>query len=174
MHNKPHTKAAKLKMSIAKRGVPLTKKRRQFRIENGVRYFVCPTCNRELPEGSFYPNKKTWCGIGSQCRNCHIRGSIKTRSETNTRRLKRESMRRCRIKNPEKYRARERVAARKRPKDRRYYARQMVNLAVKAGYLKRPSTCSECGRAAKITAHHPDYDLPLSVVWLCYECHGNK
>ena len=50
-------------------------------------------------------------------------------------------------------------------------ARGAVAYAILKGDIKRPSTCSECGKRKKVEAHHPDYSKPLSVVWLCISCH---
>ena len=53
-----------------------------------------------------------------------------------------------------------------------------VNQAVKSGRLKRPKTCSECGKSkvrkngqSDIHGHHNDYNKPLEVRWLCKTCH---
>lgn len=54
--------------------------------------------------------------------------------------------------------------ARKRANTRSY-----TNVLVKRGKLKR-GPCATCG-AAKAQAHHPDYDDPRTVVWLCRPCH---
>ena len=45
-------------------------------------------------------------------------------------------------------------------------ARTMANLALRHGWLTR-GPCRDCGTTEKIQAHHPDYDRPLDVVWLC-------
>ncbi len=58
-------------------------------------------------------------------------------------------------------------------------ARILVERAIRAGILRRPDKCEECGAKAvdkndhhKIMAHHDDYSYPLSVRWLCPKCHG--
>lgn len=48
-----------------------------------------------------------------------------------------------------------------------------VAQAEKRGSLIRPKACSNCGTAAKLHAHHPDYTKPLDVMWLCHSCHGH-
>jgi len=83
-------------------------------------------------------------------------------------------MRRARKINPNKFKERERIANRLRPHNERYWARIMVHAALKMGTLKKPKTCSICFKEKKLTAHHKDYEKPLNVQWLCYECHGNK
>lgn len=174
VHNKPHTEYSKRKISESKKGQPLLQKRKTPIIKDGNVFWLCPNCNRLLPESSFYKSKRTWNKITSECRNCHIKCSIKTRDKTNTNILKRESARRKRASNIDKCRARERLAAKRRLKDIRYYARQMVNCALKIGLIIKPTICEQCLQVKKLTAHHNDYMKPLEVKWLCYECHGNK
>lgn len=50
-------------------------------------------------------------------------------------------------------------------------ARQLVAMAVRAGLLVRPEACERCDAEGRIQAHHPDYSLPLAVLWLCARCH---
>lgn len=48
-------------------------------------------------------------------------------------------------------------------------ARWAVREAIRKGLLIR-GPCSICG-AEKAHGHHPDYEFPLAVVWLCASCH---
>ena len=50
-------------------------------------------------------------------------------------------------------------------------AREAVRLAIKAGELVRPETCSACGGRGRIHGHHDDYARELDVRWLCAACH---
>lgn len=58
-------------------------------------------------------------------------------------------------------------------------AQNMVEYAIRAGSLHRPSVCEACGGTgqafkdgrAPIQAHHADYNRPLDVMWLCKGCH---
>lgn len=56
----------------------------------------------------------------------------------------------------------------------RHRARMRVHYAIRKGRLIRPASCQECGATAKLDAHHPDYSLPLIVVFLCKPCHTKK
>ncbi len=60
----------------------------------------------------------------------------------------------------------------------RAYARLQLQKAVKKGKLLKPSECSGCGRgplaSKELHGHHPDYDKPLEVEWVCRECHAIK
>ena len=70
---------------------------------------------------------------------------------------------------------------RRRGYERKYYtnpankhkdaARGAVFSAVESGRLVPADRCEKCGSASEIEAHHPDYDRPLEVKWLCVKCH---
>lgn len=50
-----------------------------------------------------------------------------------------------------------------------------VQNAIKMNILKRPQFCSRCGsNTTRIEAHHPDYQSPLDVMWLCTKCHRDE
>lgn len=58
---------------------------------------------------------------------------------------------------------------------KRNRARSIASAAVASGKLQRPQQCDECGaRSDSIEAHHPDYDKPLEVEWLCSACHTDR
>lgn len=50
-------------------------------------------------------------------------------------------------------------------------AQNLFNRAVYAGKIKRPTICHNCLIECKPVAHHPDYNRPTLVWWLCYSCH---
>lgn len=50
-------------------------------------------------------------------------------------------------------------------------ARSITTAAIKAGRLKRPDRCQDCGSPGRPEAHHEDYSKPLVVVWVCRPCH---
>lgn len=50
-------------------------------------------------------------------------------------------------------------------------ARKLARNAEKMGKLVRPDTCEQCGSGGRINGHHPDYDQPLLIEWLCGRCH---
>ncbi len=40
-----------------------------------------------------------------------------------------------------------------------------------AGRISPSQRCQSCGKAKKVDGHHPDYNMPLAVLWLCRSCH---
>lgn len=52
-------------------------------------------------------------------------------------------------------------------------ARKVVSYALSRGDLTRPDRCEMCNQEAFLEAHHPNYNRPLDVVWLCKQCHEN-
>lgn len=58
----------------------------------------------------------------------------------------------------------------------KHLARWAVNRALISGRLIK-TDCTYCGvdkMATRIHGHHPDYEKPLEVVWLCGPCHRKK
>jgi len=53
----------------------------------------------------------------------------------------------------------------------------ILHKALAKGLVEKPKTCSKCGfigthiNGKRISGHHPDYDKPLDVIWLCDSCH---
>ena len=50
-------------------------------------------------------------------------------------------------------------------------ARSQVSVYIKRGLMVKPACCTKCGSRKRIEAHHPDYNKPREVVWLCRKCH---
>ena len=57
-------------------------------------------------------------------------------------------------------------------------AQNILESAIKKGIVQRQTYCEQCGDRGKfkdgrtaIQAHHPDYNDPLQVMWLCQKCH---
>ena len=62
-------------------------------------------------------------------------------------------------------------ASRSRQPAKQRKAHYLVNRAIVSGELS-PQPCEVCGTEERIEAHHPDYDRPLDVMWLCARHHG--
>jgi hypothetical protein len=59
----------------------------------------------------------------------------------------------------------------KNPK--KYISHMIVNTAIKYGVIKI-EPCKICGESKKVHAHHPDYDRPFDVIWLCPTHHTEE
>jgi len=66
-----------------------------------------------------------------------------------------ESIKKYRERNPEKYKA-----------------HRIIQYQLRKGYIKK-LPCAICGDI-KSEAHHPDYDYPLNVIWLCSKHHKEE
>ena len=57
-------------------------------------------------------------------------------------------------------------------------AQNILEKAVLRGLVQRKTHCEQCNKSPTfkngrtgIQAHHPDYNKPLEVMWLCQRCH---
>lgn len=53
---------------------------------------------------------------------------------------------------------------------RRVITRAYTNVLVRRGKLTR-EPCKFCGTTEKVQAHHPEYNDPRTVDWVCDFCH---
>jgi hypothetical protein len=132
----------------------------------------CSKCKVEKSESDFYKDIRTTDGLKSQCKKCHLETSVITRNINKKRQSNKMYMRRVSLNNPQK--VREWWNSRVHIKGTKTTARTLLNAAVRSGKIIKPDACQECGEVKRITAHHNDYNNPLEVVWLCYECHAKK
>ena len=52
-------------------------------------------------------------------------------------------------------------------------ANSLANKAIDLGLIQRPDKCEKCSKkSGLIQAHHPDYEKPLEIQWLCVKCHN--
>lgn len=49
---------------------------------------------------------------------------------------------------------------------------QIVYQTKRNNLISIPDKCEVCCSVGKVIAHHPDYHMPLYVIWLCRICHG--
>lgn len=53
----------------------------------------------------------------------------------------------------------------------KHKARALFRAAILSGKILRATSCEVCGACSSIQGHHPDYNKPLEVIWLCRPCH---
>jgi 5-methylcytosine-specific restriction endonuclease McrA len=66
-----------------------------------------------------------------------------------------------------------RLMAPKKKTAKAHNAQQRVQDAMDRGDVKKPDTCSNCGkRTSELQFAHSNYDDKLAGRWLCQSCHG--
>jgi hypothetical protein len=124
---------------------------------------VCFKCGVTRPREDFYKNPRMADGRMGKCKQC-------TKDDVHANRIKNlERIReydRNRAKNPKRQ---AHIKAWRQADVRRTRCHNAVARAVRSGRLT-PTPCVQCG-CEKTVAHHPDYNKPLDVVWLCQPCH---
>lgn len=134
---------------------------------------MCKVCNRCAPEVEFYNSIATFCKE-------HWRERVRLNREAKPEHYRELSRKRAML--PDNVERRRLYAltpvgkvvsakAHKRWKERNPHKRKaqiIVNNALRDGKIY-PVPCLVCGKDAE--AHHPDYDRPLDVIWLCKTHH---
>lgn len=123
----------------------------------------CVRCDAEKPESDFYSRDRT-CKV---CRCALVRANRLAKLD------KYREYDRQRSRKPERLANAARVTAeyiQEHPKRRA--ANIALGNAVRDGRVFKWPVCAipECENT-KVVGHHPDYDQPLSVVWLCQGHH---
>ena len=111
---------------------------------------TCLKCGAEKPLADFYKHKHMADGHLNKCKACAKNDSTKHRNF-----------------NLEKVRAYDRRRGFREKDPKRIKARNA------ARSMARPANCTWCNSEENIEAHHPDYDKPKEVIWLCRTCHRN-
>ena len=142
----------------------------------------CQRCEVVKPLHEFYKEKNRKDEYRTWCKRCVVRSTsdwqkahpIQRAMQLKLWKLKhREHW--CELKRLHQKRHRA-DQARKKRHDRAAYpevfrAREAVKRAVKNGRLQRPTQCTKCHQTKRLYAHHPNYQQPLKVQWLCNPCH---
>jgi len=127
---------------------------------------TCFKCGRSLPLKLFYSHPQMRDGHLGKCKDC-------TKHDTRMHRLQ----------HLDAIRAYDRIRARlphRKENNRRqilmerklYPARAAIRQQAQRHHRTAPNACQMCGRYVKLSRHHPDYALPLLIVWLCSPCHA--
>lgn len=128
---------------------------------------TCFKCLCSLPLEAFYKHAAMGDGRLGKCKGCTKKDATKHRLE-NLEHIRQYDKRRA----SQPHRVAKRLEIFKRYKEEfpnRVKATNAVNNAVRDKRLEK-WPCQVCGEA-KSVAHHPDYDRPLDVVWLCQAHH---
>ena len=119
---------------------------------------TCFKCNRTLPLEAFYKHKQMGDGHLNKCKECTKldAGNHRQLNIDRIREYDRERGNRWKPMYLQEYRA---------ANEDKYRAHTIVGAATRTGRLKK-LPCFICG-CEKTEAHHPNYQTPLDVVWLC-------
>lgn len=131
---------------------------------------VCRECGKRLPISEFNKCKRNKDGLQDRCRECFSKYN-KARYAQDRERFKR-AVYEYKRNNPMKVLESRISTCAKNPNPKNAY--KVVEQALIAGVLERPSNCYGCNCSDKehrIEAHHHDYSKPLDVIWLCTPCH---
>ena len=138
---------------------------------------TCRVCGATEATAEFYS------GVTARCKECHKR-AVRENRAANVEKYRQYDA--ARFREDPRVKARHRryqsteegKAAMQRARQkwagkdpRRRAAHVILNNAVRRGKLDKPKACTQCGATGRIEGHHPDYDFPLHVVWLCAPCH---
>lgn len=127
----------------------------------------CFKCLCEKPLEAFYKHAQMGDGHLNKCKDC-TKADVKKHRQEHWETVR--AYDRMRASQPHRVALRNRVVAEYENKfPNRKRAVTAVNNAVRDGRLKK-QPCWECG-SEKAVAHHPDYDRPLDVIWLCQPHH---
>lgn len=152
---------------------------------------ICNNCKNTLPVSFFSKDRNKKDGLRTICKPC-TGEKTKARYAANSDALKayaikwrkenKEKVEQYKRENAELLREKQRQKRAKNPEKvyeegRRYYetnakrviARARLHRAIASGKVV-PMLCQVCGEYAH--GHHPDYDRPLDVVWLCPKHHA--
>lgn len=140
---------------------------------------VCRCCGQTKPISDYYKHPAMADGYLGKCKECQ-KESTKAARERRPDYYREYDKQRSNL--PHRVQARAEYAKTEQGKDRhlsanitwiskhpnRRAASHILNNAIRDGKVQR-HPCFVCG--AKAHAHHPDYDRPLDVIWLCPKHH---
>lgn len=125
----------------------------------------CTICGTFKPWTEFRKKKRGKNGRCGQCKPCSNANLDVWRAKTRDRRL---------AYNRTYYaseRGRKLMLDYQARKPAKKAAQTAVMRAIRLGELVRPDCCESCEQQRKVEGHHDDYAKPLSVRWLCRNCH---
>lgn len=130
---------------------------------------VCFKCNEEKPLSDFYRHPRMADGHLGKCKECAKR-DVTERREANIEYVREYDRKRARTPKRIELHART-LAIYRREHPERVAANNAAQRAVASGKIKRKDRCELCGVSGRLEKHHPDYDQPLWVFFLCPVCH---
>lgn len=127
---------------------------------------ICSCCKAEKPFSDFQVRKLSKDGFTASCRLCLKERDRARYPKEKERRKQNHADYMASTKGKEVHKAA--VEKWKQQNKVKRAANVLLGNAVRSGKIV-PLPCWICGEKAE--AHHPDYDQPLSVIWLCPSHH---
>jgi hypothetical protein len=126
---------------------------------------TCFKCQESKPISEFYKHPEMGDGFLGKCKTC-------ARADVAANRLARLDYYRAydreRAKAPKKKAQISLIVARWRKADPR---RQKAHNAAARLHRDPPAECERCKEPKRLEKHHPDYDQPELIEWVCKPCH---
>lgn len=131
----------------------------------------CKTCQQEAARRWYEANRERTREAGRRWRKANVERvrELKRQWHAANREREREYKAAWREANLERERESKRAWRAKNPLRSR--AHGIVQKAVERGALANPGRCVWCGGGERVEGHHENYRDPLTVFWLCRECH---
>jgi hypothetical protein len=127
----------------------------------------CFKCLCEKPLEGFYKHAQMGDGHLNKCIEC-TKTDVKKHRQENLEKVRAYDQMRAAL--PHRLASRiEQTGKYRKQYPNRAKANALVSKAIRAGKLQK-LPCLVCGSERSL-AHHPDYDRPLDVVWLCQPHH---
>lgn len=129
----------------------------------------CPICGETKVLDEFPRDRREKDGHFTYCKPCSAARS-KAYRERNPEKA-RDARREFRKRHAPKIQAYQTDWRQQNPEKAR--AKAHIQNLVRAGKLKCPDSCENCGAICVVHGHHDDYSKPAKVRWLCPSCHNN-
>lgn len=130
---------------------------------------ICFKCNQEKPLSEFYRHRQMADGHLNKCKEC-TKHDVAGHREKNIDAVREYDRRRGRTAERIALNTARTARYRKDHPDR-YAAHRKAGRAAATGRIAKATTCEVCGKGGRLEKHHPNYDEPLLVVFLCPACH---
>lgn len=134
------------------------------------RFLKCKECweFKELNEQNWYKHHQWFMWVLWRCKECIKKWRSSERELIMAR--KRDSDRWHN--NPKRHEYMSKANIIRRKVKWYWKIHQRVSKIIKKLWIDRPSKCTICWCENKIYAHHPDYNKPYEVVFVCQPCHS--
>lgn len=128
---------------------------------------TCFKCGEEKSTADFYRHPRMGDGLLGKCKEC-TKSDVRSNRAANSDYYREYDIERAKTDHRKAFLAESLKRIRQRwPEKNR--ARGLVSKAIRSGKISA-LPCWVCG-SEQSEAHHPDYSMPLDVVWLCREHH---